>query len=64
MPAQSVQHRLSLDAQYLTLVVHFAHIKLANFLRTGWQDMGGDIAVESVLNRGGKLPPVPRHFGM
>jgi hypothetical protein len=62
MPATSAQHRLSLDAEYMALVVHFSHIKLANFLRTGWQDMGGDIAVESVLNRGGKLPPVPRHF--
>jgi hypothetical protein len=44
----------------ITLVVHFSHIKLVNFLQTGWQDMGGDIAVESVLNWGGKL--VKRHY--
>jgi hypothetical protein len=60
MPATSAQKRLSQDAEYLSLVTHFSQIKLSQFLRTGWQEVGGDVAVESVLNRGGTLPPVPR----
>jgi hypothetical protein len=59
LPARSAQDRLKLDAEYMNLLVNFSHLKLANFLRTGWQDMGGDVAVESVLVRGGTLPPVP-----
>ena len=59
MPARSVQDRLKLDAEYMNLLLQFSHVKLAKFLQTGWKDMGGDVAVESVLVRGGTLPPVP-----